>query len=133
MNDALKSIAQKCLDAAYSGSMSFPEIVAMLIRSGFESYHVDYLRGTATYYLTDDKNVELTIPQHEDSVAKEFNVAVIQSAIKDAQQQVEGYTYIGFCEKVMHAGCAGYIVSFPGKRALYYGRTAETHVEHFPQ
>jgi hypothetical protein len=33
----------------------------------------------------------------------------------------------------MAAGCAGYIVSFLGKQALYYGRTAETHVEHFPQ
>ena len=26
---------------------------------------------------------------------------------------------------------AGYIVSFLGRRALYFGRTAETHVEHF--
>jgi hypothetical protein len=38
----------------------------------------------------------------------------------------------GFCERVVVAGCAGYIVSFSGRRALYVGRTAETHVEHFP-
>ncbi|WP_293780352.1 hypothetical protein [Sphingosinicella sp.] len=30
------------------------------------------------------------------------------------------------------AGCAGYIVSFSGRRALYIGRTAEIHVEPFP-
>lgn len=30
-------------------------------------------------------------------------------------------------------GCAGYIVSFIGRRVLHFGRTAETHVEHFPQ
>ena len=30
------------------------------------------------------------------------------------------------------AGCAGYIVSFLGRRVLYIGRTAETHVELFP-
>jgi hypothetical protein len=24
------------------------------------------------------------------------------------------------------------MVSFSGRRALYFGRTAETHVEHFP-
>ena len=35
--------------------------------------------------------------------------------------------------KVMAAGCAGYMVSFLGKRVLYFGRTAETHVEHFPR
>lgn len=30
------------------------------------------------------------------------------------------------------AGCAGYIVSFIGRRVLHLGRTAETHIEHFP-
>jgi hypothetical protein len=33
----------------------------------------------------------------------------------------------------MAAGCAGYIVSFLGRRVVYFGRTAETHVEHFPK
>ena len=56
----------------------------------------------------------------------------MQAAIREAQQQVPGYTYKGFCEKAVLAGCAGYVVSFSGRRALYVGRTAETHVEHFP-
>ncbi len=133
MNDALKSVAQKCMNAAYNGTMSFPEILGTLIQNGFESYHVDYLRGTATYYLTEGGNVELTTLQHDELVAKEFNTVSVQSAIKEAQCQVEGYTYKGFCEKVMKAGCAGYIVSFPGKRVVYFGRTAEMHVEHFPR
>jgi len=34
---------------------------------------------------------------------------------------------------VVAAGCTGYLVSFPGQRAVYFGRTGETHVEHFPQ
>jgi uncharacterized protein YbcV (DUF1398 family) len=45
---------------------------------------------------------------------------------------VPGYTYKGFCAKVTGAGCAGYLVSFPGKRVLYYGRSGETHTEYFP-
>ena len=49
------------------------------------------------------------------------------------KQLVPGYTDAGFCAKVMAAGCAGYIVSFSGRRAVYFGRTAETHVEYFPQ
>jgi uncharacterized protein YbcV (DUF1398 family) len=133
MNDHLKSLAQKSLAAAYDGTMTFPEIIGTLIQNGFESYHVDYVRGTATYYLTDGGNVELVTPRHAAPVAKEFKATVIQAAIKEAQQQVVGYTYAGFCKKVMAAGCAGYIVSFPGKRAVYFGRTAETHVELFPQ
>jgi hypothetical protein len=30
----------------------------------------------------------------------------------------------------MAAGCAGHLISFPGRRALYFGRTGETRVEH---
>jgi hypothetical protein len=33
----------------------------------------------------------------------------------------------------MLAGCAGYIVSFSGRRVVYVGRTAEVHTEYFPQ
>ena len=54
------------------------------------------------------------------------------AAIREAQQLIPGYTYKGFCSKVAAAGCAGYIVSFSGRRALYLGRTGETHVEYFP-
>ncbi len=34
---------------------------------------------------------------------------------------------------MMDAGCAGYFVSLIGRRAVYFGRTAETHVEPFPR
>lgn len=131
MNEKLKAIAQNCLDSANNNTMSFAEIVETLNKNGFESYRIDYLRSTATYYLMDNTSVELTFPEHSVPVAKVFNAAAVQAAIKEAQQQIRGYTYKGFCEKVMAAGCAGYIVSFPGKRAVYFGRTAETHVEHF--
>jgi len=127
------AIAKKCLDAAESNTMSFPEIVGSLIQNGFESYRIDYLRHTATYYLSDGESVELPTQNLHVSVGKEFDVAAVQAAIKEAQQEVEGYTYKSFCDKVMAAGCVGYMVSFLGKRAVYFGRTAETHVEHFPQ
>lgn len=133
MSEDKKSVAEKCMNAAYDGSISFPEIVGTLIENGFESYHVDYLRNSTTYYLADGEGFELTAPQNDTPVAKEFDVLSIQSAIRDAQQKVEGYTYKGFCDKVMAAGCVGYIVSFLGRRVVYFGRTAEMHIEHFPQ
>jgi hypothetical protein len=30
------------------------------------------------------------------------------------------------------AGCVAYMVSLPGRRVVYYGRTGASHVEHFP-
>jgi uncharacterized protein YbcV (DUF1398 family) len=70
---------------------------------------------------------------HAVTIAEAFDAGAIKAAVKEAQQLAPGYTYDGFCKKVMSAGCAGYIVSFSGRRALYFGRTAEIHVEHFPQ
>ena len=90
-------------------------------------------RTTATYFLPDGDSVVLPTRRGAGPIAATMDVAGVQAAIKEAQQLVPGYTYAGFCAKVMAAGCAGYIVSFTGRRAVYFGRTAETHVEHFPQ
>ena len=112
--------------------MTFPEIVGTLMREGFESYTIDYRREKAIYYLADGDSVELATHHIGVPVAAGFDAARIQVAIREAQQLVPGYTYRGFCEKAVAAGCAGYMVSFSGRRALYFGRTAETHVERFP-
>lgn len=133
MNNTLIRIAQTCLDGAENGSMTFPEIVGTLIKAGFESYVVDYRRSTATYYLPDGDSVVLPAHYGNTPIALTLDIAAVQSALKEAQQLVPGYTYAGFCRKVMAAGCAGYIVSFPGRRAVYFGRDAEIHVERFPQ
>jgi uncharacterized protein YbcV (DUF1398 family) len=68
----------------------------------------------------------------EGSVTSQFRANDIEQAVREAQTNAPGYTYAGFCMKVKAAGCAGYMVSLLGKRVLYFGRTAETHVEHFP-
>ena len=99
---------------------------------GFESYVVDFRRATATYYLPNGDSAEFPAHRIDVPVAGTFDPTSIQGAIKEAQELVPGYTYLGFCRKAVAAGCAGYIVSFSGRRALYFGRTAETHVEHFP-
>lgn len=132
MNDRQKSIAKACLDGAESETMSFPQIVGALMEQGFESYAIDFRRATATYFLPNGDNIELPAHKIGVEIAERFDASLVQEAIKEAQQQAPGYTYRGFCQKVASAGCAGYIVSFSGRRALYIGRTAETHVERFP-
>jgi uncharacterized protein YbcV (DUF1398 family) len=129
----LTQIAAECLGGAERNAMTFPEIVGTLSQAGFESYAIDFRRASATYYRPDGDSVVLPTHLIGTPVADAWNPVAVQSAIKEAQQLVPGYTYAGFCEKVAAAGCAGYMVSFRGRRAVYYARTAETHVERFPK
>jgi len=132
MNADKQAIAKSCLEGSENGTMTFPQIIGTLMQAGFESYAIDYRRLSGTYYLADGDSVVLPMEIEKVRVAAAFDTAEIQSAIKDAQTLVPGYTYRKFCARVMAAGSAGYQVSFSGRRAVYYGRTAETHVEHFP-
>ena len=112
--------------------MTFPQIVGTLTTAGFESYMVDFRRAVATYYLPDGESIELPAHAAQTAVGAAFDPAALGAAIREAQTLAPGYTYKGFCAKARAAGCAGYIVSFTGRRAVYFGRTAEIHVEHFP-
>lgn len=132
MNAEQKAIARACATGAENDTMSFPQIVGTLIESGFEGYAVDFRRSMSCYYLPDGSSVEIALPAVGIPISPAFDAEAIRAAIREAQQLVPGYTYAGFCRKTALAGCAGYIVSFSGRRALYYGRTAETHVELFP-
>lgn len=132
MNDRMRATAEACIAEAERDTMTFPQIVGRLMAEGFESYAVDFRRSTATYFAPGGDSLVLPIHAAATPVAPAFDPDRIKAAIGEAQRQVPGYSYKGFCRKVADAGCAGYIVSFPGRRALYIGRTAEIHVEHFP-
>ena len=125
-------IARATLDGAEAGTMSFSESVRLLKEAGFDGYAVDLRRPSRTYYLPSGEAIALETAPPSTPVAERFDPATVKAAIREAQAQVPGYTYKRFCAKVAGAGCAGYLVSFPGKRVLYFGRTGETHTEHFP-
>lgn len=132
MTPEQKASADACLKAAETGTMDFPLIVGTLMDAGFESYTIDFRRETATYYLPAGESIELAAHPAGAPVVASFDPAAMQAAIREAQTHAPGYTYAAFCRKAAEAGCAGYIVSFLGRRAVYFGRTGETHVEHFP-
>jgi len=132
MNAQQKTLAQKCLDAAEGDTMTFPQIISALTEGGFEGYAVDLRRSVAVYYLLTGSSVELPMHDVGGEVKEVFDAGALQSAVREAQQLVAGYTYKGFCAKAKAAGCAGYMVSFSGRRVVYFGRTAETHLEVFP-
>jgi uncharacterized protein YbcV (DUF1398 family) len=132
LTTAIETIAQACMHGAEANTMSFPEIVGTLMQAGFESYTIDFRRSTAIYYLPNGESVELATHTTTTPIADRLDAATVQAAIREAQTQAADYTYFGFCDKVRQAGCAGYIVSFLGRRVVYFARTAEIHVEHFP-
>jgi hypothetical protein len=123
--------AEYCLKAAYDGRLSFPEIVGKLIDAGFEGYDADYRRAMLIYYLPNGDSVELAMPTCLEGVAARFDDARIAALVRGAQSDAPDYSYAAFSAQAKAAGCAGYHVSFPGRRVVYYGRTAETHVELF--
>lgn len=132
MSDPAVETARLCLDASATGAMSFPETVGALIRAGVESYRIDFRRASAVYFRPDGTSFDLPTPFPPFAVASGFDAAAVQGAIRQAQAGEADYTYAGFCRTVTAAGCAEYLVSFPGRRALYIGRTGETHIERFP-
>lgn len=127
------SVAETCLHAAHDGSLSFPEIVGKLIDAGFEGYMVDYRSNSQTYYLPDGDSMTMGMPLSADTVASAFDATEIERLVRWAQSNPANYSYTAFSKKAKAAGCAGYLVSFLGRRVAYFGRTAETHIEHFPK
>jgi uncharacterized protein YbcV (DUF1398 family) len=127
-----EDIARATLEGAETDQMTFPQSVRLLMEAGFDGYAVDYRHATRTYYMADGRTLELEMPSTKASVAERFDGEKVRAAIREAQQLIPGYTYRGFCETVVKAGCAGYVVSLLGKRVLYFGRTGETHTEYFP-
>jgi uncharacterized protein YbcV (DUF1398 family) len=131
MNTNWQDVARATLAGSESGAMTFPQSVRMLTEAGFDGYGVDFRRSIRTYYMPDGESIGLEM-ERTPPVAARFDAATIKEALREAQTLAPGYTYKGFCAKVVGAGCAGYLVSLAGKRVLYYGRTGETHVEYFP-
>lgn len=132
MNAHQQELARVTLEGAESGAVTFPQGVQMLMEAGFDSYAVDFRRSTRIYYLASGDALELETPPATVPVAQRFDAAALRAAIREAQALVPGYNYRSFCAKAAAAGCAGYLVSCLGQRVVYYGRTGETHVEHFP-
>lgn len=132
MNANWRDVARTTMEGAEKDMLTFPQGVQLLMATGFDGYAVDYRRNTRTYYRPDGQSEELKSAFTPVPVAEHFDASAVKEAIRGAQQMAPGYTYENFCAKAAKAGCAGYVVSFPGKRVLYYGRTGETHTEYFP-
>lgn len=130
INDTVMDTLNACTRASDSGTMSFPQVVQALNAAGVERYHADLVRAEKTYYLPDGRSATIVNDDVAQIAPDQFSAAGIEAAIKAIQ--AGAIDYKTFCKRVMVAGCVGYHVSLAGRRAVYYGRTADQHVEWFP-
>ena len=102
-----------------------------MLAEGVESYHADLVRMEKTFYTPDGKTQIEKLPVPERAIAQEFSGAGVMDALRITQ--AGKCTYQEFLNNVMGAGTTGYIVYLNGKRAIYFGRKGEFHVEEFPR
>ena len=130
MDKTVKAVMESCTADSDAERVTFGEVVMRLMDAGVERYHADLIRAEKIYYMPDGES-ERT-PCHGLSVtpAQEFAASGVDAAVRAIQRGE--IKYGEFCARIAKAGCVGYLVSLAGRRAVYYGRTGEMHVEMFP-
>lgn len=129
LNDAARREADSCT-ADSDRDAGFPAIVARLMAAGIERYHADLRRAEKTYHDPDGGSHTVGCEPVDAAFAESFDPDGVRDAVQTIQRG--GIGYLEFCARVARAGCVAYLVSLPGRRAVYYGRTGETYVEMFP-
>jgi uncharacterized protein YbcV (DUF1398 family) len=129
MDDNVKNVVREMSRASDEERITFPAVVKALAKAGIERYHADLVAGRKTYYLPagDFEEVE---GYKFGSAAATFSAEGVEKAVRAIQRQEIAYRE--FRRLIANAGCVGYFVSLAGRRAVYYGRTGDEHVERFP-
>ncbi len=130
MDSWIIAVIEDCTAASDAGTKAFPSVIADLIGAGVERYHADLVRAQKVYYLPSGESRAVGCHALDAQPAMTFVATGVEAAVRDAQ--AGRIDYRSFCRRIAEAGCTGYHVSIPGRRAVYYGRTAEMHVEVFP-
>ncbi len=116
--------------ATQEGKLTFPQVVGRLLRAEVESYCVDFISGTKTYYTTSGQTHTERMLLKLDSVAEEFSADLLVASIRAAQ--ADSIRYPEFVERSRSAGVLGYWAFLTGRQVIYFGRKGELHIEKFP-
>jgi uncharacterized protein YbcV (DUF1398 family) len=129
MDAHVKDVVREMSKASDEERVTFPEVVKALMEVGIERYHADLVTSRKTYYLANGDFEEVEVHEVGDA-AMRFSAEGVEKAVRAIQRQEIAYRK--FCRLIADAGCVGYLVSLAGRRAVYYGRTGDEHVEWFP-
>jgi uncharacterized protein YbcV (DUF1398 family) len=130
MNTIARNAVLDCTRFSDDERETFGQIVGRLMAAGIERYHADLRRAEKVYYTSDGESLAVPAAPVAGGFAETFSAAGVDAAVRAAQ--AGAIKYQEFCERIAAAGCVGYHVSLAGRRAVYYGRSGETHVEPFP-
>lgn len=129
MDENAKAIAREMTLASDEERIAFPDVVTQLAKGGIERYFADLIASTKTYYDPDGA-MEVTPCHAVPAPSAAFSAEAVNAAVRASQ--AGAIKYRAFCERIAEAGCVGYLVSLAGRRAVYYGRTGDSHTEWFP-
>jgi uncharacterized protein YbcV (DUF1398 family) len=129
MDAHVRDVVREMSKASDEERITFPAVVKALMEVKIERYHADLVAGRKIYYLPDGDLEEVEVDK-VGGAAREFSAEGVEKAVRSIQR--EEIRYREFCRLIADAGCVGYFVSLAGRRAVYYGRTADTHIEWFP-
>jgi uncharacterized protein YbcV (DUF1398 family) len=129
MDESTRHVVIATSRASEEHRITFPEVVAQLAAAGIERNSVDLVTGTSTYYTSGGETEVVRFPR-PDRPAADFSAEGVAAAV--ARSQRENTPFPAFRAEIAGAGCVGFCVSLPGRRVVYYGRNADSHIEHFP-
>ena len=125
------NILKECGQRSLEGTMRFPQVVARLAATNVERYYADLVRLEKTYYdAAGDAHLVAMDFSPPQPIAHTFATGAIVAAIRQIQQNEIDYRE--FLRRIIAAGCVAYVVFIAGRRAIYFGRGGEFHVEMFP-
>lgn len=130
MDPAVQNVIRECVTASGEERITFSEVVGKLMEAGVERYDSDLVRSEKTFYLPDGESTVLAADPVAGTAPTAFSAPGVAAAVRAIQ--AGGIKYKEFCARIVAAGCVGYQVSLAGRRAIYYGRTGDAHVEWFP-
>jgi uncharacterized protein YbcV (DUF1398 family) len=130
MNADVIAVLEDCTAGSDAGRLTFPQVLGALAAVGIERYHADLCRAEKTYYRPDGGSHVVPAAPLAVVPASAFSADAVEAAIRAVQAGT--IPYKEFCERIAAAGCVGYLVSLAGRRAVYFGRGADSHVEPFP-
>ncbi len=125
-----KTVIQEVIDKALAGKITFPEVVATLMREDVESYHVDFLRNEFRCYAKNGESFVTSVALVHDGVAGEFSAEALERINK--RVQAGQASHADFVREGAVAGCAYYIVYIYGQRVRYLGRDGDEYIQYFP-
>jgi uncharacterized protein YbcV (DUF1398 family) len=122
---------RECSSASFEANMPFPEVVRRLQQARVERYHTDLVLRAKTYYGQAGQSHIERFPEFTVAPpAERFSESQVKAALHAIQQRQIGYRE--FLSLIMTAGAVSYCVFINGRKAIYFGRHGDFHVERFP-